>query len=146
METLTKRKVNSSIHFPRFLDMAPFLSSQTPIIYELSASLLHKGGDTNSGHYVARIKCDSLGGSWYNFDDEGAHLMKSMDFNLKDSANTDQTEISKMKEYVYFNAIVYTRQPMLMYWFISESPETRWSHYVFREICQPLCIKLMKIC
>lgn len=57
-ETLAKQKVSSRISFPKTLDMAQFMAVtnvDTPMKYRLSAVLLHKGSDTNSGHYIARI-------------------------------------------------------------------------------------------
>lgn len=47
--------------------------SQSGLIYELSAILIHKGTAVNSGHYVAHIK-DENSGHWWEFDDE--HVSK----------------------------------------------------------------------
>ncbi|KAL8158829.1 hypothetical protein V2J09_000366, partial [Rumex salicifolius] len=70
-KTTTKKKITSSFTFPRELDMSKRLSdpSQSSLIYELSAVLVHKGTAVNSGHYVAHIK-DATSGQWWEFDDE----------------------------------------------------------------------------
>lgn len=43
--------------------------SQSELIYDLSAVLIHKGSAVNSGHYIAHIK-DENTGQWWEFDDE----------------------------------------------------------------------------
>lgn len=43
--------------------------SQSELIYDLSAVLIHKGTAANSGHYIAHIK-DKKTGQWWEFDDE----------------------------------------------------------------------------
>lgn len=43
--------------------------SQSELIYDLSAVLIHKGTAANSGHYIAHIK-DENTGHWWEFDDE----------------------------------------------------------------------------
>lgn len=69
--TTTKKKITSAFCFPGELDMARRLSehSQSDLIYELSAVLIHKGSAVNSGHYVAHIK-DEDTEQWWEFDDE----------------------------------------------------------------------------
>jgi len=47
--------------------------SESQLMYELSAILIHKGTAVNSGHYVAHIK-DENSGQWWEFDDE--HVSK----------------------------------------------------------------------
>lgn len=47
--------------------------SESQLVYELSAILIHKGTAVNSGHYVAHIK-DEYSGQWWEFDDE--HVSK----------------------------------------------------------------------
>jgi ubiquitin carboxyl-terminal hydrolase 48 len=53
--TFEKKKINAAIEFPRVIDMAAYTQSKSPINYILKACLFHKGGDTNSGHYVTRV-------------------------------------------------------------------------------------------
>ncbi|CAL9125822.1 ubiquitin carboxyl-terminal hydrolase [Musa troglodytarum] len=74
-KTTTKKKITSAFSFPRWLNMGTRLSnpSQSGLIYELSAILIHKGTAVNSGHYVAHIK-DENSGHWWEFDDE--HVSK----------------------------------------------------------------------
>lgn len=78
-KTTTKKKLTSVFSFPGQLDMGQRLyePSESELIYDLSAALLHKGTAVNSGHYVAHIK-DQRTGLWWEFDDEsvtelGAH-------------------------------------------------------------------------
>lgn len=47
--------------------------SDSALIYDLSAILIHKGTAANSGHYIAHIK-DENTGVWWEFDDE--HVSK----------------------------------------------------------------------
>lgn len=69
--TTTKKKITSAFCFPGQVDMAKWLSEQSDskLIYDLSAVLIHKGSAVNSGHYVAHIK-DQDTGLWWEFDDE----------------------------------------------------------------------------
>lgn len=66
-----KKKITSSFCFPGQVDMARWLSeqSESEMIYDLSAVLIHKGAAVNSGHYIAHIK-DQDTGLWWEFDDE----------------------------------------------------------------------------
>lgn len=70
-KTTTKKKITSAFCFPGELDMRHRLSehSQSELIYDLSAVLIHKGSAVNSGHYIAHIK-DENTGQWWEFDDE----------------------------------------------------------------------------
>ncbi|XP_058724797.1 ubiquitin carboxyl-terminal hydrolase 26-like [Vicia villosa] len=70
-KTTTKKKITSSFSFPAELSMHHRLSepSQSELIYDLSAVLIHKGTAANSGHYIAHIK-DENTGQWWEFDDE----------------------------------------------------------------------------
>lgn len=70
-QTTTKKKVTSPFSFPAELSMHHRLSepSQSELIYDLSAVLIHKGTAANSGHYIAHIK-DVNTGQWWEFDDE----------------------------------------------------------------------------
>ncbi|XP_077224086.1 ubiquitin carboxyl-terminal hydrolase 26-like isoform X2 [Tasmannia lanceolata] len=74
-KTTTKKKITSAFSFPRQLNMTRRLCdhSQSELIYDLSAILIHKGTAVNSGHYVAHIK-DEWDGHWWEFDDE--HVSK----------------------------------------------------------------------
>ncbi|MQL86936.1 hypothetical protein Taro_019486 [Colocasia esculenta] len=71
METTKKKKITSSFSFPRQLNMGRRLGDATDseLLYDLSAILIHKGAAANSGHYVARIR-DENSGDWWEFDDE----------------------------------------------------------------------------
>ncbi|KAI7752502.1 hypothetical protein M8C21_015853, partial [Ambrosia artemisiifolia] len=71
VETTTKKKITSAFSFPGQVDMARWLSEQSDseMLYDLSAVLIHKGSAVNSGHYVAHIK-DQDTGLWWEFDDE----------------------------------------------------------------------------
>jgi ubiquitin carboxyl-terminal hydrolase 48 len=69
--------VSSKFTFPETLNMSSRLSveesnglqSVAPMIYEVSALLIHRGSTADSGHYVANIKDDTTG-EWWEFDDE----------------------------------------------------------------------------
>ncbi|KAI9156221.1 hypothetical protein LWI28_002457 [Acer negundo] len=70
-KTTMKKKITSAFCFPGELNMQQRLSepSQSELIYNLSAVLIHKGTAVNSGHYIALIK-DENTGQWWEFDDE----------------------------------------------------------------------------
>lgn len=69
--TTAKKKITSSFYFPSEINMSQRLSdnSQSELIYDLSAVLIHKGSAVNSGHYIAHIKDESTE-QWWEFDDE----------------------------------------------------------------------------
>lgn len=62
--------------------MNPFIDAPN-LIYELVGAMFHKGRDTNSGHYVARIYSHDQK-EWFNYDDESVTKLKKMEFELKD--------------------------------------------------------------
>ncbi|GAB4837638.1 Ubiquitin carboxyl-terminal hydrolase 26 [Ancistrocladus abbreviatus] len=70
-KTTTKKKITSAFSFSQVLYMGQRLAgpSESQLIYDLSAVLVHKGTAVNSGHYVAHIK-DENSGQWWEFDDE----------------------------------------------------------------------------
>ncbi|KAK6923666.1 Peptidase C19, ubiquitin carboxyl-terminal hydrolase [Dillenia turbinata] len=70
-KTTMKKKITSVFCFPQVLEMGQRLSepSQSKLMYDLSAVLIHKGSTVNSGHYVAHIKDDNTS-QWWEFDDE----------------------------------------------------------------------------
>ncbi|XP_059653831.1 ubiquitin carboxyl-terminal hydrolase 26 [Cornus florida] len=70
-KSTTKKKITSPFCFPGKLDMRHRLSehSESDVIYDLSAVLIHKGTAVNSGHYIAHIK-DENTDQWWKFDDE----------------------------------------------------------------------------
>lgn len=61
--------------------------SQSNLIYDLSAVLIHKGTTVNSGHYVAHIK-DENTGQWWEFDDEHVTKLGCHPFGEKSSNST----------------------------------------------------------
>lgn len=81
-KTTSKKKVTSKFSFPRSLDMGSRLSENqevVPLVYDLSAILIHKGAMVNSGHYVAHIK-EEHSGMWWEFDDEQVSKLGSHPF------------------------------------------------------------------
>ncbi|GAB4823725.1 hypothetical protein N2152v2_010771 [Parachlorella kessleri] len=108
-------KANNKFAFPLVLDMAHHLGASgqqakqgqgaaaaaEPLLYDLVAILIHKGGSAMHGHYVAHINMDGeaasaataaaaaaaeaaarggtggAGGGWWRFDDEGVARMKA---------------------------------------------------------------------
>lgn len=71
-------------------DSSP-LSSPSPLTYELSAILIHKGSTVNSGHYVAHIK-DDLTGQWWEFDDEHVSILGSHPFGEIENSSNDKNK------------------------------------------------------
>ncbi|CAM8955628.1 unnamed protein product [Rhodiola kirilowii] len=70
-KTTMKKKISSAFSFPGVLDMGKrmYEPSESALVYDLSAVLIHKGTGVNSGHYTAHIK-DHNTGRWWEFDDE----------------------------------------------------------------------------
>ena len=61
-KTGKKRKVRSSLAFPKSLDMRKFLApeevkeNESDYVYELSSVLIHKGASAYGGHYIGIIR------------------------------------------------------------------------------------------
>lgn len=91
-----KKKITSAFCFPGELDMRQRLSepSQSELIYDLSAVLIHKGTAVNSGHYVAHIK-DEDTGQWWEFDDEQVSNLGHHPFGEGSSSSPSKTVETK---------------------------------------------------
>lgn len=64
--------------------------SQSELIYDLSAVLIHKGTAANSGHYIAHIK-DENTGQWWEFDDEHVTNLGRCPFAEEASCSTSKS-------------------------------------------------------
>lgn len=53
--TSTKKKSKDTIRFPLTIDFSNLLESQTTILYDLSAVLVHSGPSAHSGHFMAHV-------------------------------------------------------------------------------------------
>ncbi|XP_064459284.1 ubiquitin carboxyl-terminal hydrolase 48-like [Ornithodoros turicata] len=85
----SKKKLNSSIHFPEALDMSPYLRlPKGTSAYNLSAVLIHQGTSANSGHYIAHIR-DRETGAWYKFNDETVCKMPGNKLQLAADENSN---------------------------------------------------------
>nr|XP_024214128.1 ubiquitin carboxyl-terminal hydrolase 48-like isoform X2 [Halyomorpha halys] len=95
-----KKKINSSLQFPDTLDMSQYMTvpenENKPIMYNLTAVLIHKGPSAYSGHYVAHI-CDQLSGTWYKFNDEQVEKMEGNKLKLG-SEEEDENGAKKPKQ------------------------------------------------
>ncbi|KAI3972309.1 hypothetical protein MKX01_017913 [Papaver californicum] len=87
-KTTTRKKLTCSISFPGELQMKHRLNepSNSELIYDLSAILVHKGTGVNCGHYLSIIK-DECTGEWWEFDDETVSKKGSHPFG-EDSASS----------------------------------------------------------
>ncbi|XP_028547529.1 ubiquitin carboxyl-terminal hydrolase 26 [Dendrobium catenatum] len=92
-KTTTKKKITSVFGFPRMVNMGKHLCNptETSLVYELSAILIHKGTAVNSGHYVAHIK-DEKCGHWWEFDDEHVSKLGFHPFGENSSSLSMKTE------------------------------------------------------
>ncbi|XP_051140687.1 ubiquitin carboxyl-terminal hydrolase 26 isoform X2 [Andrographis paniculata] len=102
--TTTKKKITSAFSFPAEINMAKWLSeqSQSNLIYDLAAILIHKGPAVNNGHYTAHIK-DENTGEWWEFDDEQVSNLGRQPFGstkqvdvLVDGNNVDDNQLQSM--------------------------------------------------
>ncbi|XP_014778290.1 ubiquitin carboxyl-terminal hydrolase 48 [Octopus bimaculoides] len=81
-----KKKLNNYIQFPEVLDMTEYLKDSgadgsKPVVYDLSAVLIHRGISAYSGHYIAHIK-DRTSQAWYKFNDEETERMQGRNLHL----------------------------------------------------------------
>lgn len=53
--TWTKKKSKDMIRFPELIDFASLLRSKEPVLYELTAVLVHSGPSAHSGHFLAHV-------------------------------------------------------------------------------------------
>ncbi|KAG0021785.1 hypothetical protein BGZ82_011203 [Podila clonocystis] len=67
--TWTKRKSKDMIRFPELIDFASLLRSKEPILYELTAVLVHNGPSAHSGHFLAHV-LDKKSKKWFVLNDE----------------------------------------------------------------------------
>lgn len=86
LKTLSKKKVSTTIEFPQSINMAKYKASNgictvNDRIYHLTAVLLHRGPNANSGHYIARVYNHEVK-AWLNCDDESVTVMNNPDFEI----------------------------------------------------------------
>jgi ubiquitin carboxyl-terminal hydrolase 7 len=63
-------KIHDRFEFSEQMDLARYINSPSPVVYNLFAVLVH-GGDVHGGHYVAYINPKATPGSqWFKFDDD----------------------------------------------------------------------------
>ncbi|XP_073990020.1 ubiquitin carboxyl-terminal hydrolase 48-like isoform X2 [Rhodnius prolixus] len=95
-----KKKLNTSIQFPDTLDMSIYLddsqNERKPLMYNLTAVLIHKGPSAYSGHYIAHI-CDQTTGTWYKFNDENVEKMEGKKLMLG-SIDENEDGVKKVKQ------------------------------------------------
>lgn len=106
LQTTTKKKITSAFCFPEELNMAHRLSegSQSELIYDLSAVLIHKGAAVNSGHYVAHIKDESTE-QWWEFDDEQVSNLGQQPFGGSSSSSATKPSPSESVELSYSSPV-----------------------------------------
>ncbi|XP_013784550.1 ubiquitin carboxyl-terminal hydrolase 48-like [Limulus polyphemus] len=89
-QTGQKKKLNSFIRFHEVLDMSAYLQKpESPVLYDLSAVLIHRGPSAYSGHYVAHIR-DRVSGAWYKFNDETVEKMEGKKLQLGAEENIEE--------------------------------------------------------
>uniref|UniRef100_A0A1B6KRW5 ubiquitinyl hydrolase 1 n=3 Tax=Graphocephala atropunctata TaxID=36148 RepID=A0A1B6KRW5_9HEMI len=78
-----RKKLKTVVQFPETLNMKDFVENDTdePLMYNLSAVLIHKGASASSGHFVAYIK-DGLTGAWNTFNDESVDKLEGKKLKL----------------------------------------------------------------
>uniref|UniRef100_A0A146KSM3 Ubiquitin carboxyl-terminal hydrolase 48 n=2 Tax=Lygus hesperus TaxID=30085 RepID=A0A146KSM3_LYGHE len=93
-----KKKLNSFIQFPDSLDMSDYVSEDHtgPVLYNLSAVLIHRGPSAYSGHYIAHIR-DRESGMWYKFNDEAVEKMEGDKLKLN-AGEEDEDATRKPKQ------------------------------------------------
>ncbi|KAJ1487277.1 hypothetical protein T484DRAFT_1889440 [Baffinella frigidus] len=71
----TGGKISRHVAFPEVLDMREYLTDPSRggggnTVYDLYATLIHKGSSANSGHYFADVKGEK---QWFRMDDDTVH-------------------------------------------------------------------------
>lgn len=96
-----KKKLTSVVQFPEVLDMREYVSPKPsdPVLYNLSAVLIHKGLSAYSGHYIAHIR-DNSTGVWYKFNDESVLKMEGKKLKLSDDDEVDKSQKTKGTRFV----------------------------------------------
>ncbi|KAF9430011.1 hypothetical protein BGZ94_008670 [Podila epigama] len=67
--TWNKKKSKDMIRFPEMIDFSSLLNSKTPVIYELTAVLVHNGSSAHSGHFLAHV-LDKRSQKWFVLNDD----------------------------------------------------------------------------
>ncbi|KAG0379479.1 hypothetical protein BGX24_000219 [Mortierella sp. AD032] len=81
--TWTKKKSMDMIRFPETIDFAELLGSQSAVLYDLSAVLVHSGPSTHSGHFMAHV-LDKSSNKWFVLNDEEVKEFDSTQFDPQD--------------------------------------------------------------
>ncbi|KAF9147747.1 Ubiquitin carboxyl-terminal hydrolase 48 [Linnemannia schmuckeri] len=94
--TWTKKKSKDMIRFPLTIDFASLLGSQTAVLYDLSAVLVHSGPSAHSGHFMAHV-LDKPSNKWFVLNDEEVTEFDSTVFDPEDYAETSSKSKAKKK-------------------------------------------------
>ncbi|KAG0062387.1 hypothetical protein BGZ90_003102 [Linnemannia elongata] len=94
--TSTKKKSKDTIRFPLTIDFSDLLGSQTAILYDLSAVLVHSGPSAHSGHFMAHV-LDKPSNKWFVLNDEEVTEFDSTVFDPEDYAETGVKSKAKKK-------------------------------------------------
>lgn len=122
---MTTIKLNTEITCPYTIDMGKYLdlsngSSKENNVYNLYGVLIHKGKNTNVGHFITHIK-DLKTEEWYEMDDENVKVLNTYNSNslngniFKELASIKSTNI-QANEYKTNDAymLVYMNASMVM--------------------------------
>ncbi|KAG0273225.1 hypothetical protein BGZ95_010961 [Linnemannia exigua] len=85
--TWTKKKSMDVIRFPETIDFAELLGSQSAVLYDLSAVLVHSGPSAHSGHFMAHV-LDKSSNKWFVLNDEEVTEFDSTQFDPHDYTDT----------------------------------------------------------
>ncbi|KAG0305301.1 hypothetical protein BGZ97_001156 [Linnemannia gamsii] len=92
--TWTKKKSKDMIRFPLTIDVADLLGSQSAVLYDLSAVLVHSGPSAHSGHFMAHV-LDKVSNKWFVLNDEEVTEFDSTLFDPEDYAATGSKSKAK---------------------------------------------------
>jgi ubiquitin C-terminal hydrolase len=108
-QALAKRKLKDNVEIPSQLELT-ISKSDTPVIYDLTAVLYHRGAGAHSGHYVAEVLCgrDDREKEWWVFNDDLVEKKNIEDPTIKRKPSSSASSSSQQSKDAYM--LVYRKR------------------------------------
>ncbi|KAF9932986.1 hypothetical protein FBU30_006810 [Linnemannia zychae] len=90
----TRKKSKDIIRFPATIDFSELLQSQSEVLYDLSAVLVHSGPSVHSGHFMAHV-LDQSSSKWFVLNDEEVTEFDSTRFDPEDLSDVGSNSKTK---------------------------------------------------
>ncbi|KAF9907802.1 hypothetical protein EC991_010494 [Linnemannia zychae] len=95
--TWTKKKSKDVIRFQETINFAGLLGSQSAVLYDLSAVLVHSGPSAHSGHFMAHV-LDKTSNKWFVLNDEEVTEFDSTQFDPQEYTDSGSKVKAKAKK------------------------------------------------